>query len=780
MVRGLMGLALLGLLLARAPAQDKQDKEEPAKKAEDEKEAPAKKDTGAKKPTVKEAEDNFRLFFKPPETAIEFWAAMKFELAVGKFKLAAEYLKGFIDKKPTDEELLQIEEEDGIATFLGSLSIPELRADAKPLVERVTRVVTAHRSNPERLRKFVKNLSAPTPEERAYALDQLRASGAAAVPFMIAGLRSSPTNSSPHQDIVAALVQLRDNAVPPLLAALEVDDPTIRTELIDVLEQRRETRAVPFLWYPSAAAKQPEIVRTKATGALLFLLGLPQEKLPPAKVALTREAERYYRHQVKFTNPRSVVVWKWDKDHLASQTLSASQAEEFYGLLFAGEAIDLDPNDEHAQVVFLSLALDKGVERSHVDQSLEKGAPEVQRLISAVNPELVVAVLDRALSEHRLPVILGAVRALGDLAHVRAVRPTGSREPALLRALYYPDRRVQLAAADALLRMPGQAPYRSGARIVEILRRTLAGGPGARVLVADFNKNRAAAEAEAVRQAGYEVEVAATGRELLRRLADAGDIDALLIDNNLPDPGLPHLLAQLRADANIGLLPVFITVFPDQDGRVPPATERTLQRLTEGYRNIWIVPLTLTKNAVQNMLAEGITAATGQPLSDPERKEQSQLAMTWLKRMATGEARGYDIRPAAAAILKAIGSPDLAALAIEAASRLPGANPQHALAAVVLSNDNAELRRAAAVQLVRHVQQFGVSLTPMETQALEKLYASGEDAKLKGSLALVLGSLRPDARVTAQRLQAYTPVYAPPEAPPEKTPAEKTPPEKEK
>jgi HEAT repeat protein len=82
-------------------------------------------------------------------------------------------------------------------------------------------------------------------------------------------------------------------------------------------------------------------------------------------------------------------------------------------------------------------------------------------------------VLDRALAEHRLPVILAAVQTLGDLGEVRAAQPVGQRQPALLRALNYPDRRVQFAAAEALLRISNDNPQRYGWRIVDVLRRAL-------------------------------------------------------------------------------------------------------------------------------------------------------------------------------------------------------------------------------------------------------------------------------------------------------------------
>ncbi len=69
--------------------------------------------------------------------------------------------------------------------------------------------------------------------------------------------------------------------------------------------------AVPFLWR-LAGSNQPEAVRRRATRLLSDFLGVDESNLPPAKVALTREAERYYQHRVPFADPNAVTIWRWD------------------------------------------------------------------------------------------------------------------------------------------------------------------------------------------------------------------------------------------------------------------------------------------------------------------------------------------------------------------------------------------------------------------------------------------------------------------------------------
>jgi CheY-like chemotaxis protein len=695
-------------------------------------------------------------YYKKPETTAEFWRAMNHEIALGNYQVAGAYLKGFLAKNPSDDELLQMEEREGVSAFLRLLTIPELRADARPLVDRVNDIVQRHLSDRTRLNALIANLNA-TPEERDYAIDQLRRSGAAAMPAVVDALLRTTEDASEHAAIVSALPRLGERSVPALLGALDVSSTPVRAELINALVPLHATGAVPWLWYFAASEKQPETVRRAATHALSALLGKRPDEFPAPKAALTDEAERYYQHRIQFSGP-NVTVWGWDGKQLVAQPLPASRAEENYGLRFARQALDLDPTYVPAQLVFLSLALEKGMERSGLDQSLAIKAPAVEELLTSVNPDLVNSVLDKALREHRLGVILGSVRALGSLADVGAVRQTGQEAPPLVRALYYPDPRVQLAAADSLLRIPAPAPG-ANARIVEVLRRALAADPAIHVLLGDNDRDRAQAVAASIRQAGFAPVVVHRGREVLQRVEAAADIDALLIDAGIPDPQLPELLAQLRASADVGLVPLIITTSQERTGR--------LQRLTEGYPNVWVMPTMHGPDTLKRELTSRIVQANGQPLTPAERQDSASRALEWLGRLGRREIPGYDIQPAAGAILRALHVKELAPLAVEAASYLPGTEPQRDLAGIVLDPGQPEnLRSAAALALTRHIGANGVLVTDKQMRDLETLFATMSQTRLRTHVATVLGSLRPDARATGERLERYNPTFGPEVTPP--------------
>jgi CheY-like chemotaxis protein len=833
-------IAVMTQLPAQPPKKDGPPPKDDAPKKDDGKKDGGKKDGGkkddGKKPPAKSGEE-YRQFFKQPENVAEYWKAMRFEMEVGRFDLAAKHLHGLLEKA-NPEELLELEQQEGLTTFHILRQVrkwddnakldKQAKQDLEKLIADMTKALNDRLNNEQLIAKHVKALGSEDKDDRDYALAELYRGGTRSISAIVKQLRESKDVERKH--IAAALPKLKSETVPPLLAALAIDDNALRVDLIDAIQKRADRRLVPHLWYFAGSKKMPAEVRDKATAALSYFLEVPADRLPQAKVALTREAERYYKHQVAFPDRDRVNIWYWDGKNLVSTNVPATSTEEYYGLTYARQALDLDPRYQPAQVVFLSLALEKATEPLGLDQPLTKGPPAINELLATVNPELITAVLNRALTDHRTSVILGAARALGALAEIRANRPTGRGEPALVRALNYPDRRVQLVSADALLRIPSLSSPPATSRIVEVLRRTAAAEPVSKVLIADGNRQRAMMISDAVKKADFEPVVATSGRDALRRLKEAADIDVIMIDREIPDPQLRDLLAQLRADMNAGLVPIIITEAPgpapDKEEEKPkeegkeakkeavdnsPAAiqrrflaaeakaraaaakkraDRTLNELIKQYPNVTVAPATTDVDTLKRLLTERIGNDMGRPLSESERKDiaaattdrlkrltaeradHADRALAWLGRLGRGEPSGYDLRLAADTLMDTLRtgkhSNDALAGAIAAVGRLPGAKPQGALADFVIDDKGpAPLRAAAAGELIRHIQQNGRALNPNQVRSLEALAKAKEtDAGLKTNVTLVLGALRPDSRQTGERLKGYVPGPATP--PPEK------------
>jgi hypothetical protein len=771
-LRAALAAAVLGLGLARAAAQD---------------------------PRV-----------EPPRTPLDAFAAAQFEINVGSYELAAQYLKGLLAANPTEKDFLAIEDRYGVAALLNLRNVPRWSEDPKEQAETrkavediIERAGAARRKllgDPQRITRYIANLQG-TPEERAYAIRELQRSGALAVPTMITTLTTN-RDSQDRAAILNAMPWLYPDAVPPWLAALDMNDPVLKAQLLDSLAQRRdlpilaarpETDPTPTLDYLAASPNQSDSVRRKALELLTRLRPLSVSQMPSAKVELTKYADKYYRHQVRVPDLPNNPVWRWDGMQLVNTPSNPSQVEEYFGLRYARWALELDPTYEPAQVVFLSLATDKAFERGGLDKPLAVTAPEVHDLLDTADVPAMLTALDRALVEKRSPVALALVQALGERAEVQAGRSTQGKSPVLVRALDYPDRRVQLAAADALIHLPGPATHAAQFRVIEVLRRALAAESEVslptkpRVLIGHFNPDRGLDLARRVQAVGYDAIVVRTGWEVMRRLKEAADIDAVLIDSDLPYPTLPDLLASLRADIHLGLLPVRVMYTPPggADSSLALRGLARLEYLIGGYSQVAILLAPVTTDALQKDLVPAKPLAVDgavSPLTTAERKAQSARAIELLRQLAVGETLGYDVTPAERAIRQALVVNDLAKPAIAATGRLPGRDAQGDLATLVLDGARpVELRILAAEQLARHVQRFGGLLNAEQIGSLRALLPMTPEPELHGYVAAVVGSFRPDSRQTGSRFLRYFPPVpaapAPPAPPAEAPKAEK--PEKE-
>jgi hypothetical protein len=297
--------------------------------------------------------------------------------------------------------------------------------------------------------------------------------------------------------------------IPPLLAALDSDSPLLKLDVLDVLRERHARYAreiAPFLVYVAASKSELGLVRKKATSVLAEFLGVPADRLPIPKVALTRQAERYYQKKVTFADPKAVAVWRWDGKGLVqgwpgAPTVAADRAEEYYGLHFARQALALDPTYRPAQLVALSLAVDKAMARAGTAAKLPAAVAE---LVARSTSSLLVEALERAIRDRRTGLVRALTRGLADRGEVGPSGPKVGGEPVLVRALYYPDTAVQFAAADGLLRARAPVAPKTASRVVEVLNEALARGGDDRERALDWLSALATAK-----PAGYDVAPAA-------------------------------------------------------------------------------------------------------------------------------------------------------------------------------------------------------------------------------------------------------------------------------
>jgi CheY-like chemotaxis protein len=795
---------------------DKQDDRKIDQNAE--KRAVARK--AATKQLMDKVEEEYRIYFREPKSALEHWVAMEYEMTVGKFDIAAFLLDKMLKlpAREADEELLRIEEVEGLRAFLRLKLVkqwsknPDLDADARKnveiLVERVLAALERQLSDPERIGRFIAGLSDPVPEVRAFSLYQLKRSQHRAAPVLMDVLR----NSKPADQAVLkrALLELEPEIMPAMLElyrgrdATDASDVAFRTNLLWLAKERGDARVIPYLWHLSAAKQYPAVVRDKAKEVLAYLLDTKVADLPPAYLALTQLAEQYFKYQVRWPEhtqvadrekpDKQIVVpayrkWFVTPEGRLSPTpevLKPDEARFDFGLRYARQAVELEPSYLPAQAVYLAFLLEAEFTRKpysgQLDKLLtEKRPPALQRLLSKVDPELIAVAVDRAADEQNYAVLLPLIDSIGDRADLRLAQPSGTGAPGVLvKMLYYPDRRVQYAAARALLKLPStQAPMAS-TRIVEILSRFLASDLTPKVLIVYGRGERATALRTAAKEAGYDADVAANVKDAVKLLHQSADYDAILLDDVVPANELPFALTQLRSDNEGGGLPLLLIASASREPEIKTASAG--RRNTFVLPDVWAtkgpelkkqlddaikfaaapLPLRRAPKEQQSWLQYEVRRAKGQSVSEAEKKLFARESLDLFAQMARGELPGYDLRPAKDVLVTALNNDDTAMQALRILARFPASDAQKRLADIVLHPKKANLQLVAAQELNRHIQKNGLMLSSDQIKSLRDLEIQGDvTAPLRTELAVLVGTLRTTPVQSGSRLLNYTPDQEP-------------------
>jgi CheY-like chemotaxis protein len=536
----------------------------------------------------------------------QIYAQFRDTMNEGKFDIAGIFLDQFLKSDPTDEDFLELQKKYGTTTFRSLRTVPrysddpatekKIRADIEELNKRADAVVAKVLYNPERVKKYVRNLG-ETYEEKVYAQQELRRTGEFAVPFMIEAIRQNPSEAL-YAGILDTIPVLEGPTMAGWIAALDGFTPDRVVGIVGAIAQRRDvleltgtaqTDITPYLWrYLSRDPKDvaPELRKTALALLNRLYPGIKADTRRP-EVELTELARKFYDHKARYigtkTNPdgspATVPVWVWEEKALKLNKLPevpVGQAEEYFGLRYARWALDAKPEYEPAQSVILALAAERAVERSR-GGILAVTEPDTYRLLAAAPSPVLIELLNRGLGEKRTPLVLATVQVLGDRADRAAAFPPpgpGAKPSPLMKALTYPDPSVQFAAATALLRSPVPVAASAKPMIVDILRRAAGADPGApgeskgTVLLADPGKYRSDANALLFRGLGFNVEQFGSGRELMRRVARASDFDVIFIDRHTADPELIDLIAHLDSNPQTAARPVFVIASADKP-RVP-------------------------------------------------------------------------------------------------------------------------------------------------------------------------------------------------------------------
>lgn len=702
-------------------------------------------------------------FAKPPTTPLEFWDAADYLVRTGQAPLAVPYLNNFLKSDPADPVLLEIRDRYGIGSVLRLDDDPATKPLARPILDKLNAALRRNATDPARMARFIAALS-KTKAEADYAVARLREAGPYAIPSLIRAIADPSLTRETRSLVVVNLGQLERSVVPALVAALDHPDRTIGADVAHALGLIGDTRAIPFLTYP-AASPEPSALRDAAREALARLTGRPFDLQPVTPVRLLADqAWRYHRHQVRFqTDPTE--VWIFEGDAPAPTTVSRTAAEALLGTRFAREALTLAPSDRSAQAAMVSLMLEKSVERHGIGPVVVNDPSGAFAAALAAGPVVLTDVLKTAINDGHGDLAATAALALSRVADRDATGTPDQASP-LVAALSTPDRRVQYAAARALVEMNPSRPFVGSSRVVPVLSRFVT-NRSFKAVILDGNLNRANSVASTVKRIGFDTVVAPTGGEAFRLASETADVELILIDPTALQGtwNANDTLTNLRADARTAGIPVFFYG--------PLELRDRLRGLLTNFPRVGFVVTPTDPALTGSILERQLTGMGTRALSPAERDDLAQGAAGLLATVASRPNSPYaaDLSAAEPFLAQALLIPSSAQSAAAVLGDVPGADAQRSLAGVVLDPSRpAPLRLGAATSLSRSIQRFGPLLLPEQEKRLVSALDTEPDPTLRGVMSAIHGALRPAPELAGRRLQSYLPTRPasppPPPAPP--------------
>ncbi len=694
------------------------------------------------------------IFDKEPTTPLELWDAADYLVRTGQTAQAVPYLKKFMASEPDDATLLKIRDRYGAGSILRLDDYPETRGLAKPLVDRLADAARRNATRPDRIERFVAALTKTT-EEQDYAVERLREAGPYAVPALISALNAPALAAEDRITIVRNMGRLDRSAVPPLIAVLDASDTRLSADAAEALGRIGDRRALPQLTFLAATGENNSPARLAARRAILRLTGRSFESQPKSPVrVLTDEARRIHLHQIQFPGD-SVIVWEWDDAAKVpvSRPVPKSEAEAIFGLKYARNALLIDPADIPGQVVSLSIALEKAIERVGFSAFPAGDRSNTFASALAAGPDVLGKVVRTATADGKYDLAAAAVLALGQLADREVLPASGHQVNPLVEALSAPNRRVQFAAARALVMLDPRKPFPGSSQVVPVLARVVPSQPAPRAVVIDGNTARGGQLAGFLKALGYDPKLATTGDEGFRAAAESADVELILIDHHLirGDWRVVDTVSNLRADARTAGIPIYIVG--------PLNIQYHLADLPRRYPGVKFLVTPTNPEILEQQLG-------GRPsgLTDAERTAQAQEAAFLLSLIASRPGNPFesDLVGVEPALTIALNSPNTGLAASTVLGDVADPDAQRGLADVVIDPSKpAALRLSAANQLARSIQRFGPLVTAEQEAHLVTVLAQEGDPAVRTALAAVLGALRPKPEATGLRLRT-DPALAPP------------------
>lgn len=657
-----------------------------------------------------------------PTVPTDLLQAVNSLVNIGEFELANEYLGQVLATESTRDELAELLDHFGSAFFLKLA----LKAPLQPAIEtynrRVFDAAQAAATDEARLAVWTRQLADASPDVRLAALNRLRQAGpygAAAILNELAD-SASPIDAAPLR---AALLQLGPSARPVLVAALRnADHGTLRVQAIAALRGQNNRDIVPDMLRWCFADSQASAEQTACQQALASAWG----KVPSvsdAREYLLREINALLRGEQPLDADLEGLsqLWFWGTHGLEQRVYPQAVAELIRATQLAGDLFTIDHETSEPRLLFAATQLGTAKIAGGIARPLSMESATLQAILSEFSSVELETVLAFALERELVPSTVATAELLGQMGTAGNLAYDATKS-ALAAALRDPDRRVQFAAAQAIMRLNPGHTFAGASDLMHVLTRFAASRGTRRVLIISPLRSEADVLAVTLPGLGFVGDIATNGRQALSHINRTADYELILLSGATSSPRWSELIQQLRHDYRSRKTPVCILIRGANAGLAHEIEDR--------YERTLAFPAPYDSDSMATLLNHILPARRDDQLSYAERHEYATAALGWLATIAEHRARYafLEIENSATVILQALDQPGFFQPAAAAAGYLGTPAAQRTLLNAASDTGRTMTDREAALDALQTaIDRRGLLLTRPQLVAQYERYNQAVD-----------------------------------------------------
>ncbi|QDU80643.1 hypothetical protein Pla110_23750 [Polystyrenella longa] len=691
------------------------------------------------------------LLLQEPKTPTELLDTAFLMTRLGRFEQARGYMTKLLALELSFETWREIYEHTGSTAVLRMSRTESLQPESTQILEKVTAALQESRNDPVRINALIDQLGGP-PEQQQIAQLELKNNSDVTLPYLVSRLGTNDGTLG-SEVFTTTLILMGKRAVPAMMAALQSSNEQVQVTALEVLRFLKAKEAVPAILPLAYSANSPAGIQLLARETLQEWnvsnsIASEESKAEMAAAQLTELAHNNFK-QTPQLNSKQVELWTWDveKKTVQSRLVTPYERAQYEGLLQAHQALSISPNAPESQALMLGFML--AAERRNGDDTPHiTGQGSAHDLALSLGPELVTRSLGQALEANYHQAAYATLQVLGEIGKAELLYELGSSITASLNS---PDRAVQFAAAETILKFRPTEPFQNSHRVVPVLSETLLDDGHKQAVVVGAGVETTLMTANLFDQLQYDTIAVTTGREGFRQAAQNRGVQLVVLRPNTIRWPLSATIANLRADARTKMIPIVIYG--------PPEIRDVAETLASRYPGIDYVQETndsITMRPVVESLAKNHKLHSA--IHQVDQKKQQELAAYWLAQIGQfHSAELYDLRTAEAVLINSLTNPRLVGNALISLAHVGTYNAQSAIARqIYVPKREDRVRAEAARQLKLHIQKYGLLLTDREIVLLKQSRKDILAPEVSNGISSVMGQLKPDRVKTGQLLQKFT------------------------